>query len=455
MAVKTMPLTRRNPIDSGCLLPYATDRIGAASRTSTRLFLFLFRFALPFFALQRLFAGKDQVQKEGDQEDDGDAVFREDRLNQGRENLEDGRGLRETDADGQGQGGDAHVAGRKAAVAEHADAADDDGAEHHEGAAVKDRVGQRGQNDAQGGNQASQDHEDGAARDGLPVDDVRHGHESHVLAERGDGQAAEQGRQGADEPVYGNGAGHFLIPHEASHAHDGQGRRVAQRFRGRHEENQEHGKNSVRPEFHRVRQEMRQGEEAGGPDFAQVDHAEKVGRHVPGDEAEEDRQLFVEPVGADVEHQAGYQGEGADNQVFRLAEVGIPEPAAEGIGADAEQGEADGRHDAGRHDGRHKTAPPPRAQAQHPFQAAADEGGAQDGAVPVLDADDAERGHESETDAHDDRQPAAQGPDGKHLQQGPDTGDNHGRLDETACLFRPQMHHAALDDTIGQNLLLQ
>ena len=187
---------------------------------------------------------------------------------------------------------------------------------------------------------------------------------------------------------------------------------------------------------------MRQGEEAGGPDFAQVDHAEKVGRHVPDDEAEEDRQLFVEPVGADVEHQAGHQGDGTDNQVLRLAEVGIPEPAAEGIGADAEQGEPDGRHDAGRHDGRHKAAPPPRAQAQHPFEAAADEGGAQDSAVPVLDADDAERGHESETDAHDDRQPAAQGPDGKHLQQGPDTGDDHGRLDETACLFRPQMHHA-------------
>ena len=146
-----------------------------------------------------------------------------------------------------------------------------------------------------------------------------------------------------------------------------------------------------------------------------------------------------------MEHEAGRQGDGTDNQVFRFAEAGVSEAAAEGVGADAEQGETDGRHDAGRHDGRHKAAPPPRSQPQHPFEAAADEGCAQDGAVAVPGADDAERGHEGEADAHDDRQPAAQGTDGEQLQQGPDAGNDHGCLDQAADFRRTEFAHAADD----------
>ena len=135
--------------------------------------------------------------------------------------------LGEAQAYGEGEGGDAHVSLGIAAVPQHTDAADYDGAEHHECAAAEDGVGQGGQDDAQGGDEACQNHDDRAAADGFAVYHVGHGNEAYVLAEGGNGHAAEEGGQAGNEAVHGDGSGHFPIRRGPAKSHGRQGAGVA------------------------------------------------------------------------------------------------------------------------------------------------------------------------------------------------------------------------------------
>ena len=96
----------------------------------------------------------------------------------------------------QSDGYDGEVAGGKGFLGDQLNAADDDGREHHDGSAAQNSLGHDGNQSAQLGAQAAQNQEDGTGGNGKTVDNLGHGNQTHVLAEGGVGQHAEQSGKG-------------------------------------------------------------------------------------------------------------------------------------------------------------------------------------------------------------------------------------------------------------------
>ena len=135
---------------------------------------------------------EDQVQNDSYDEDDSDAVLREDSLDDIREDREEVLALGEAESDTEGQGRDDGVPLREAALTDHLKTADDDGTKHHDGTAAEYGIRKSGEERTEHREDTGEDHDHGAGRDGETVDDLRHRDESHVLAERGDRQTAEE-----------------------------------------------------------------------------------------------------------------------------------------------------------------------------------------------------------------------------------------------------------------------
>ena len=107
------------------------------------------------------------------------------------------------------EGSDAHISLRVTAFSEHTNTGDDDRSEHHERAAAENGIRKGRQNDAEAGDDASQNHKCRAAADSLTVYDLGHSDKTDILAEGCDRHAAEKGRQRAHEAIDGDGAGDF------------------------------------------------------------------------------------------------------------------------------------------------------------------------------------------------------------------------------------------------------
>lgn len=107
------------------------------------------------------------------------------------------------------EGSDAHISLRVTAFSEHTNTGDDDRSEHHERAAAENGIRKGRQNDAEAGDDASQNHKCRAAADSLTVYDLGHSDKTDILAEGCDRHAAEKGRQRAHEAIDGDGAGNF------------------------------------------------------------------------------------------------------------------------------------------------------------------------------------------------------------------------------------------------------
>lgn len=134
-----------------------------------------------------------------------------------------------------------------------------------------------------------------------------------------------------------------------------------------------------------------------------------------------------------VPEEARRQGDNTQQQILGGTEV-LGVAAAEGAGAHGEEGEADGRHHGGRHDGGDNLPPVLRQKAQGALHQAAYDDRAHQGRVAVVGGDGAEHRHKGEADAHDYRQLGPHLPDGIELDQRGDARHEHGVLQQDGHL---------------------
>ena len=238
-----------------------------------------------------------------------DRVVRKNIAHQLRHTGEEFRDLRHADADGEGGRGDDGVALVKAALAEHRDARDDDRAEHDDRAAAQHAVGQRGEERAHRREQAREDQRQRAKHDREPVDDLRHGDKTDVLAEGRDGRAAEHAAgHGGDKAVAGKRAGDLFfrdVPAETAGADRGG---IADGLRRGDEEHERHGDDRAEIELRREGEELRQRDDPELGDRLlhgrEVDHAEEQGYDIAHDQAEQHVQLLPEALGKRIVNEA-------------------------------------------------------------------------------------------------------------------------------------------------------
>jgi hypothetical protein len=145
-------------------------------------------------------------------------------------------------------------------------------------------------------------------------------------------------------------------------------------------------------------------------DTGQIHHAVEIGSCITYHQTKKNGKLLIERMGLHVKNQAGNQGNGTYNEVFRIAKIRSAKAAAKGIGADGKKGEPDSRHYGSRHNRRHKFLPPGGPKAKNPFQHTADKGCPQYGAIAVLCTNDAGHRYEGKADTHNDGKAAPKPP---------------------------------------------
>ena len=129
--------------------------------------------------------------------------------------------LSEANANGKRQRRNKNVALRKTGASDHLETAHDDIAEHHNGAAAKHSIGQRGKHHADNRQKRRKNHDDGARGDCAAIHDLRYGDQAHVLREARDRQAAKTCGDRAYEAVARNRARKLLLAHVAPQADHG------------------------------------------------------------------------------------------------------------------------------------------------------------------------------------------------------------------------------------------
>ena len=134
-----------------------------------------------------------------------------------------------------------------------------------------------------------------------------HSDQSHVLAERSDGQTAEHRGQRTDKTVTGNRAGGLLPCDITSQSGGSQRRGVANGLRRRHQENQHHGNDGIRMELHPERHQMRNGDAGSLPQCGKVHLAHADRQNVPHDQTKQHGQLLEIGLGENVKQDAAKQ----------------------------------------------------------------------------------------------------------------------------------------------------
>ena len=398
---------------------------GPALRADPCIALYIDGKLFPFFL------GVDEVDEDGEDEDDGDAVLGEDALDNLGEDGEHRLGLGKAQSDGQGQGHDGLVAGVHLDAAEHIETGQHDVTEHHDGAAAEHALGNSGEQGAESGENAGDNHHGGAEGDGDTVDNARHTDETHILAEGSDRGATEHTGNRTDETVAGEGTGDFLGGDIAVETDGGQGAGVTDGLGSGHEEDDHEGENGAEVEVQLERKHLGKGNKPDALEDGEVDHSHTDGQDVTDDETEEDGNHFPVALGAHTEKDTTEERHGTHNPVLGGAEVSGAEAAGERVGTDRKQGETDGDNH-GRGDGRGDDFDPVLGEkTEQAFHDTADNDRGHHRAVAFGGGDaDGDR-QEGETDAHHDGEP---GPhrlkDGEELDERTDTGDNHCVLDE-------------------------
>lgn len=139
------------------------NRFGWAFELKFIYWLFLFR---DFFFLV---LGQHEVQCDREDEYHGHAVFSEDGLDGLRENLEHLGGRSKAEAHAERHADDNHVALRESALGDHAETGEEDGAEHHDGAAAENSLRDGREERADRREEATEEHDACACRNGKAV----------------------------------------------------------------------------------------------------------------------------------------------------------------------------------------------------------------------------------------------------------------------------------------------
>ena len=286
-----------------------------------------------------------------------------------------------------------------------------------------------------------------------------HGDQAHVLAEGGDGGAAEHAAgEGGGKTVHAQGAGDLLHGDVPAQAAGAAGRGVADGLHRRNDEHQAEGQNGPQLELGLEGKQLGHRHNAQFPDGAahtgEVHHAEEDGHHIAHHHAQQDIQLFGDALEGGVKNEGGGKGDGGHQQVLPGAQ-GIGRGGAEGGHAHIQDAQSDGHHHAGRDDGRDESAPVLGRQTQDTLKAAAYDDGPHHDAVVLGGRGQAGR-QKGKADAHDHRQTGADLPDGVQLEQRADAGDKHTVLQQPRRFHRRKglavVHSHGRNDDKGRDV---
>ena len=342
------------------------------------------------------------------------------------------------------------------------DAADHDGREHHNGSTAQDSLGHDGDQSTQLGDQAAQDQKDGTGGQSHPVDHLSHGHQTHILAEGGVGQHAEQSGKGGAQTVANDAAGQLLVRGLTAHAALHNARDIAYGLHSGDDEHDQHRQDGTHIEHDLYGHELGHGKPGGVSYLAPVQHpclgelhaigsdtgggqhkAHQEGGSITSQDADEDSRRTEEASGPVLEDQDDHQHEQSQQQVFHGAEVLGLVAAAKGVDAHGDQRQTDGKHH-GTRDHRGEELPQGlQEKAQHALKNAADDRGTHDGTVGQHTAahgayHTVEHPDKTGAGTHDDGHAAAHGADREQLHQRDHTSHEHGALqqgDLQVCKF--------------------
>ena len=273
------------------------------------------------FRLFFLILGEEQVQCDRKDEHDGDAVFGEDGLDGLRENLEHLGGRGKTEAHAERHADDNHVALRESALGNHAEACEEDGAEHHDGAAAENGLRDCCEERTDRREDAAENHDASACRNGKAVHDAGERCKPDVLAKGCNRRAAEDAGDGTDKAIAADGAAHFGLVDLTLEGAAAKGAGIADGFRGGNQVNCDNGENGAEVEFRSERENLREGDDAAIRKSGEVDHAHAEREDVTDDEADQNGERTQESLRKNLSEQAGEERDASDNPVLGGTEV--------------------------------------------------------------------------------------------------------------------------------------
>ena len=168
---------------------------------------------------------------------------------------------------------------------------------------------------------------------------------------------------------------------------------------------------------------------------------EVLGSHIAAHNAQQDGGGAGKAGGAVLEVQDHSQHEDGQQQIFHGAEILGRVAAAEGVDAHGDQAQTDGHDNSAGNNRGEEFTQRLQEETQNAFKKTADDGCAHDGTISDNTAthgggNRVENAQEAGGSTHDDGNIAAHGADGEQLDQGNDTGYQHGVLQQMQLQLR-------------------
>ena len=230
-------------------------------------------------------------------------------------------GRSETEAHAQRHTDNDHVALRETALGDHAKTCEEDGTEHHNGAATENGLRDGREERADRREDTAENHDASACRNGKAVHDAGERSEPDVLAEGSNWCAAEDARDCAYEAIAADSAAHFNFVDLTLESAAAKCARVTDRFGRRDEVNRDNGEDGAEVEFRRERENLRERNDAAVGKPGKVDHAHAKRENVTDDEADQDGKRAQESFRENLREQTGEERNATDNPVLRGTEI--------------------------------------------------------------------------------------------------------------------------------------
>ena len=176
---------------------------------------------------------------------------------------------------------------RETAFRNHAESCEEDGAKHHDGAAAENGLRDGREEGPYGREEAAEEHDACACRDGETVHDARERGEANVLAKGCNRCATEKSGNRADKAVAADGATHFDFMNLTFEGAAAKGAGVTDGFRGGHEIDGDDGEDCAQVKFRGEREELGECEKAVVCDAREIDHAHAECENVTDNKADE------------------------------------------------------------------------------------------------------------------------------------------------------------------------
>ena len=398
--------------------------------------------------------GDDQVQDDGNERRGNDTGAAEDQLHCLRRMRKDTGICTHTVTNAERNGYDGKVSAVKRFLGDELNTADNDGGEHHNGSAAENGLRHDGNDRAELGAKTAEDQEDRARGERKAVNDLGHGNEADVLAEGGIGKYAEERREGRTDTVANDTAGELLVGRLSAETAFHNAGNITDGFNGSNDEHDENGKDRAQIKYGLDGHELGDLKPSRVRNLLPVEnpclrvfHAVRrnAGRrknethddshNIAADDTEKNGGGAGEALGSVLEEKDHCENEEREKKIFKRTEVLGVVTAAEGVDADGDQAQTDGKNDRTRYDSGEEFSQRLDEEAENAFKETADDRSAHDGAVSDNAAahgfgNALENADKAGGRTHNDRNITADRTDGEELDQRNDTRYEHSVLEQ-------------------------